>query len=211
MAGGAIQSLRAEVPPFGRESMNKTYAPRRPRVGPGGVHAIFGKPRSLHALRKGFSNTELVASCKIRICGDLSGPDRIGSGHITCSFGGMPRNGVFRLVPFTPLMAPFAVVIVELAFGSGMALGPPPAFAETSTWMVSRHSAAQCTLRHIVAATVSGEFDGPVCTVTFDPARLRTPKADVGFDTMSVNTRNADRAKDMRTRPVLLRGESLRR
>ena len=207
MAGGATQSLRAEVPPFGRESMNKTYASRRPRVGPGGVHAP-----DHGGLRKGFSNTELVVSCKIRICGDLSGPDRIGSGHITCSFGGMARNGVCRLVPFTPLMAPFAVVILELAFGSGMALGPPPAFAEASTWMADPgHSAAQCTLRHIVVATVSGEFDGPVCTVTFDPARLRTPKADVGFDTMSVNTRTGDRAKDMRTRPVLLRGESLRR
>jgi hypothetical protein len=139
-------------------------------------------------------------------------PDRIGSGHITCSFGGMARNGVFRLVPFTPLMAPFAVVILELAFGSGMAPGPPPAFAKASTWMVDPgHAAAQCTLRHIVVATGSGEFAGPVCTVTFDPASLPTLKADVAFDTMRVNTRNADRAKDLRTRPVLRRRESLLR
>jgi polyisoprenoid-binding protein YceI len=124
----------------------------------------------------------------------------------------MARNGVFSLVRFTPLMAPFAVVILELACSSGMALGPPSAFAQASTGTVDPgHSAAQCTLRHTVVANVSGEFVGPVGTVTFDPANLPTLKDDVAFDTMSVRTRNADRDKDLRTRPVLRRRESIRR
>ena len=48
--------------------------------------------------------------------------------------------------------------------------------------------------------TCSGEFDGPTGTVTFDPAGLaRTLKVDAAFETKSVNTRNADRDKDLRS------------
>jgi polyisoprenoid-binding protein YceI len=97
-------------------------------------------------------------------------------------------------------LVPFALVILELASGSGMALGPPAAFAQAATWTVDPgHSAAQFTVRHMVVANVRGEFDGPVGTVTFDPADLRTLKVDVAFDTKSVNTRNADRDKDLRS------------
>jgi polyisoprenoid-binding protein YceI len=46
---------------------------------------------------------------------------------------------------------------------------------------------------------VKGEFDGPVGTITFDPADLKSLKVDVTFATKSVNTRNADRDKDLRS------------
>jgi len=44
-----------------------------------------------------------------------------------------------------------------------------------------------------------GEFDWPTGTITFDPADFKTLKVDVSFDTKSVNTRNPDRDKDLRS------------
>jgi len=75
-----------------------------------------------------------------------------------------------------------------------------PAAAQSATWTIDPgHSAAQFTVRHMVVANVRGEFDGPTGTVTFDPADLRTLKVVVSIDTKSVNTRNADRDKDLRS------------
>ena len=74
------------------------------------------------------------------------------------------------------------------------------AAAQTVTWTIDPgHSAAQFTVRHMVVSNVRGEFDGPTGTVTFDPADLRTLKVDVSFTTKSINTRNADRDKDLRS------------
>ena len=68
------------------------------------------------------------------------------------------------------------------------------------TWTIDPgHSAAQFTVRHMLVANVRGEFDGPTGTITFDPADFKTLKADVSFDTKSVNTRNPDRDKDLRS------------
>jgi polyisoprenoid-binding protein YceI len=97
-------------------------------------------------------------------------------------------------------VAPFALVIFEVAFGSGMAVAPGPAVAQAATWTIDPgHSAAQFTVRHMVVANVRGEFDGPTGTVIFDPADLKTLKVDVSLDTKSINTRNADRDKDLRS------------
>ena len=75
-----------------------------------------------------------------------------------------------------------------------------PAYAQSVTWTIDPgHSSAQFTVRHMVVANVRGEFDGPTGTVTFDPADLHTLKVDASFDTKSVNTRNADRDKDLRS------------
>jgi len=74
------------------------------------------------------------------------------------------------------------------------------AAAQTVTWTIDPgHSAAQFTVRHMVVSNVRGEFDGPTGTVTFDPTDLRTLKVDVSFNTRSINTRNADRDKDLRS------------
>jgi len=68
------------------------------------------------------------------------------------------------------------------------------------TWTIDPgHSSGQFTVRHMLVANVRGEFDGPTGTITFDPADFKTLKADVSFDTKSVNTRNADRDKDLRS------------
>ena len=74
------------------------------------------------------------------------------------------------------------------------------AAAQTVTWTIDPgHSAAQFTVRHMVVSNVRGEFDGPTGTVTFDPTDLRMLKVDVSFNTKSINTRNADRDKDLRS------------
>ena len=95
-----------------------------------------------------------------------------------------------RLSPFTSLVA--AALLTSLVV--------LPASAQSATWTIDPgHSAAQFTVRHMVVANVRGEFDGPTGTVTFDPADLRTLKVDASFETKTVNTRNADRDKDLRS------------
>ena len=77
---------------------------------------------------------------------------------------------------------------------------PASISGQSATWTIDPgHSSAQFTVRHMVVSNVRGEFDGPTGTVTFDPADLRTLKVDASFDTKSVNTRNADRDKDLRS------------
>jgi len=77
---------------------------------------------------------------------------------------------------------------------------PALASAQVATWTIDPgHSAAQFSVRHMVVANVKGEFDGPVGTVTFDPSDLKTLKVDVTIAAKSVNTRNADRDKDLRS------------
>jgi polyisoprenoid-binding protein YceI len=74
------------------------------------------------------------------------------------------------------------------------------AYAQAATWTIDPgHSSGQFTVRHMLVANVRGEFDGPTGTITFDPADFKTLKADVSFDTKSVNTRNPDRDKDLRS------------
>ena len=93
-------------------------------------------------------------------------------------------------------VSPFSLVVAALLLGPAIA----PVSAQTATWTIDPgHSAAQFTVRHMVVANVRGEFDGPTGTVSFDPADLRTLKVDAAFDTKSVNTRNADRDKDLRS------------
>jgi polyisoprenoid-binding protein YceI len=79
-------------------------------------------------------------------------------------------------------------------------LAPGLAFGQSATWTIDPgHSSGQFTVRHMVVANVRGEFDGPTGTITFDPTDLKTLKIDASFDTKSVNTRNADRDKDLRS------------
>ncbi len=82
----------------------------------------------------------------------------------------------------------------------GLVSGAAPVAAQSATWTVDPgHSAAQFTVRHMLVANVRGEFDGPTGTITFDPADLKTLKVDVSFDTKTLNTRNTERDKDLRS------------
>lgn len=60
------------------------------------------------------------------------------------------------------------------------------------------HSAATFSVRHMVIANVKGEFNGPVGTATFDPKDLSTLRIEATLDARTINTRNADRDKDLR-------------
>lgn len=78
---------------------------------------------------------------------------------------------------------------------------PPAASAQSSTWSIDPgHSAAQFAVRHMVVATVRGQFDGPTGTVSFNPADLPgTLRVEATIDARSITTRNADRDRDLRS------------
>ena len=95
---------------------------------------------------------------------------------------------------FIPLASAVSLLV------AGLVSAPVSAFGQAATWTIDPgHSAAQFTVRHMLVANVRGEFDGPTGTVTFDPADLKSLKVEVSFDTKTVNTRNADRDKDLRS------------
>jgi polyisoprenoid-binding protein YceI len=77
---------------------------------------------------------------------------------------------------------------------------PVAAAAQNATWTIdSGHSAASFSVRHMVIANVRGEFGGPVGTASFDPSDLSTLRIDATIDARTINTRNADRDKDLRS------------
>ena len=88
----------------------------------------------------------------------------------------------------------FLLCIFELAvLGPGVAVGQP------LVWTIDPgHSAAQFSVRHMIVSNVKGEFDGPVGTATFDPKDFTTLRIEATIDARTVNTRNADRDKDLR-------------
>jgi polyisoprenoid-binding protein YceI len=72
--------------------------------------------------------------------------------------------------------------------------------AQSSAWTIDPgHSAAAFSVRHMVVSNVKGEFDGPTGTVTFDPANLSTLRIEATIDARTINTRNADRDKDLKS------------
>ena len=90
------------------------------------------------------------------------------------------------------------------AFRAGLllalALAPGPAVAQPAAWTIDPgHSAAQFAVRHMVVSNVKGEFDGPVGTARFDPKDLSTLEVEATLDATTINTRNADRDKDLRS------------
>jgi polyisoprenoid-binding protein YceI len=88
----------------------------------------------------------------------------------------------------------------RLAFAVVFAALPVVAGAQTVTWMIDPgHSAATFSVRHMVIANVKGEFAGPVGTATFDPKDLTTLRVEASIDARTINTRNPDRDKDLRS------------
>jgi polyisoprenoid-binding protein YceI len=78
---------------------------------------------------------------------------------------------------------------------------PLHARAQAATWAIDPgHSAAQFTVRHMVVANVKGQFDGPTGIVTYDPADIPgTLRVEASIDARTINTRNPDRDKDLRS------------
>src|SRR5690242_3357651 len=82
---------------------------------------------------------------------------------------------------------------------------PAAASAQVITWKIDPgHTSTQFAVRHMVVATVRGEFDGPTGTVAYDPKDISgTLKVDATFNTRSINTHNAERDGDLRSEQFL--------
>ena len=79
-------------------------------------------------------------------------------------------------------------------------LATSAAWAQPEVWTIDPgHSAATFQVRHMVIANVKGEFAGPVGTATFDPKDFSTLRIDATIDARTINTRNPDRDKDLRS------------
>jgi polyisoprenoid-binding protein YceI len=75
-----------------------------------------------------------------------------------------------------------------------------PAAATTSTWQIDpNHSAAQFAVRHLAISTVRGAFTKVSGTVQLDDKDIAKSSVDVTIDAASVDTRVADRDKDLRS------------
>lgn len=92
-----------------------------------------------------------------------------------------------------------ATVAVAIAAAAAAQTGPQTKTDKPGQWTIdSGHSAATFSVRHMVIANVKGEFNGPVGTATFDPKDLSTLRIEATIDARTINTRNADRDKDLR-------------
>ena len=75
-----------------------------------------------------------------------------------------------------------------------------PGRAATSTWQVDpNHSAAQFAVRHLGLSTVRGAFTKVNGTVQLDDKDISKSTVEVTIDAASVDTRVADRDKDLRS------------
>ena len=92
-------------------------------------------------------------------------------------------------------------LLLRIASGLAAALAcAGQAAAQPATWTIDPgHSSAQFSVRHMVVANVRGEFDGPAGTVVYDPADPASLKIDVAIATKTINTRNPDRDKDLKS------------
>jgi polyisoprenoid-binding protein YceI len=75
-----------------------------------------------------------------------------------------------------------------------------PAAAATSTWQIDpAHSAAQFAVKHLAISTVRGAFTSVKGTVQFDDKDITKSSVEVTIDVNSVDTRQPDRDKDLRS------------
>lgn len=75
-----------------------------------------------------------------------------------------------------------------------------PAAAATSTWQIDpAHSSAQFAVKHLSISTVRGAFTSVKGSVQFDDQNIAKSSVDVTIDVNSVDTRVADRDKDLRS------------
>lgn len=78
-------------------------------------------------------------------------------------------------------------------------LAPLAAFAQ-QTWQIDPpHTNAQFAVRHMGISTVRGSFTKTSGTVQYDPADPSKTAIDVTIDATSIDTRNENRDKDLRS------------
>jgi len=91
--------------------------------------------------------------------------------------------------------------LARIAVTAGLAaLCSLPAPAATSSWQIDpAHSAAQFSIRHMAISTVRGGFSSVKGTVNFDDADVSKSNVDVTIDVSTVDTRQPDRDKDLKS------------
>jgi len=88
---------------------------------------------------------------------------------------------------------------IALTAGLAAALSLPAA-AATSTWQIDpAHSSAQFAVKHLMISTVRGAFKKVTGTIQFDDKDITKSTVDVTIDATSVDTRVADRDKDLKS------------
>jgi polyisoprenoid-binding protein YceI len=91
--------------------------------------------------------------------------------------------------------------LARITISAGLvALCALPAPAATSVWQIDpAHSAAQFSIRHLAISTVRGGFSNVKGTVNFDDADVTKSSVNVTIDVNTVDTREPDRDKDLRS------------
>jgi polyisoprenoid-binding protein YceI len=75
-----------------------------------------------------------------------------------------------------------------------------PAAAATSIWQIDpQHSSAQFSVRHMAISTVRGAFSKVTGTIALDDTDITKSTVDVTIDVNTVDTRESDRDKDLRS------------
>jgi polyisoprenoid-binding protein YceI len=75
-----------------------------------------------------------------------------------------------------------------------------PAAAANSNWQIDpQHSSAQFSVRHLAISTVRGAFSKVTGTVALDDKDIAKSTVDVTIDVTTVDTREPDRDKDLRS------------
>jgi polyisoprenoid-binding protein YceI len=83
---------------------------------------------------------------------------------------------------------------------AGVATLSLPLFAGTTTYQIDpRHSDAQFAVTHLMISTVRGEFHNVNGTVVYDDGDVSKSSVNVTIDATSVDTREADRDKDLKS------------
>ena len=91
--------------------------------------------------------------------------------------------------------------VSRIAVVAGMAVGLSlPARAATSTWQIDpQHSSAQFAVRHLGLSTVRGAFSKLSGTMVLDDQDITKSSVEVTIDVNTVDTREPDRDKDLRS------------
>ena len=75
-----------------------------------------------------------------------------------------------------------------------------PAGAATSEWKIDpQHSSAQFSVRHMAISTVRGAFSKVTGAILLDDSDITKSTVDVTIDASTVDTREPDRDKDLRS------------
>ena len=94
-------------------------------------------------------------------------------------------------------------MIRRLAFSLVFALAlllAPAAYPQTSAWAIDpQHSTAQFTVRHLGISNVTGNFTKVSGSVDLNEKDITQSRVDAVIDVSSVDTRVADRDKDLRS------------